>query len=284
MSTRQYLLSKEPSAPIYSERAKLLYVSHTQYSKEWNSSQHTHSCAELFFIIGGSGAFEVQKSQFPVALNDLVVVNSGVPHRETSQTHNPMEYIVLGVEGLEAFADISGYALIHLHADQASIGNCLRLMLLEMRAGQTGCESICQHLLEIILLQLLRRDDFALSSAPSGPKASRECNLVRRYLDNHFKESITLDQLASMVHINKYYLSHAFQKEYNTSPINYLIQRRIEESRFLLSETDHSLSHIAQVLGFSSLSYFSQSFRKAEGISPLEYRKRCRQNAENGPH
>ena len=93
---------------------------------------------------------------------------------------------------------------------------------------------------------------------------------------NHFKENLTLDQLAGLAHINKYYLSHAFRREFNISPISYLISRRIQESRFLLAETDHSLSQIAQILGFSSLSYFSQSFRRQEGISPMEYRRQRR--------
>ena len=52
--------------------------------------------------------------------------------------------------------------------------------------------------------------------------------------------------------------------------------RRIQESRFLLTETDHTLSQIARILGFSSLSYFSQSFRRLEGVSPMEYRRRHR--------
>ena len=76
--------------------------------------------------------------------------------------------------------------------------------------------------------------------------------------------------------MNKYYLVHSFSKEYGVSPINYLIGRRIEESRYLLADTNHSLSQISHMLGFSSPSYFSQSFRKLEGISPMEYRKRQR--------
>ena len=71
-------------------------------------------------------------------------------------------------------------------------------------------------------------------------------------------------------------MAHTFQREFGVSPINYLISRRIEESRFLLRETDHSISQIAQILGFSSLSYFSQSFRRLEGVSPVEYRRRRR--------
>ena len=129
----------------------------------------------------------------------------------------------------------------------------------------------------MILTRLRRREDFVLSESAAGPKSSRECDQVRRYIDNHFKENLTLDQLAGMVHINKYYLSHAFRREFGDSPISYLITRRIQESRFLLVETDHTLSQIAQILGFSSLSYFSQSFRRLEGVSPMEYRKRRRQ-------
>lgn len=100
--------------------------------------------------------------------------------------------------------------------------------------------------------------------------------MVRRYIDNHFKENLSLDQLAQLAHLNKYYLAHSFRREFGVSPINYLMSRRIEESRFLLRETDHPLSLIAQILGFSSLSYFSQCFRRMEGVSPLEYRRRHR--------
>ena len=73
--------------------------------------------------------------------------------------------------------------------------------------------------------------------------------------------------------MNKFYLSHAFKREYGVSPINYMISRRIDESKYLLAETDLSLSQIAQLLGFSSLSYFSQVFHRTQGISPKEYRQ-----------
>lgn len=277
MSTHQYVFSEQAPDPADS-RARLRYVTQAQYSAEWNSTPHTHTCAELFFITGGHGVFQVQQDQYPVALNDLVVVNAGVPHAERSQNGSPMTYIVLGVEGLETLTDISGCALIHLRSDQPGVSACLRLMAQELREGQPGCERICQKLLEIILLELRRRADFSLASAaaPVSPRANRECDQVRRYIDNHFKENLTLDQLAALVHINKYYLSHTFRKEFDTSPINYLISRRIQESCFLLRETDHSLSQIAQILGFSSLSYFSQSFRRLEDISPMEYRKQHR--------
>ena len=105
---------------------------------------------------------------------------------------------------------------------------------------------------------------------------------MRRYIDNHFKEDLKLEQLARLAHINKYYLAHTFRREFGVSPINYLISRRVDESRFLLRETDHSLSLIAQMLGFSSPSYFSQCFRRVEGVSPIEYRRQHRSKGAGG--
>lgn len=275
VSSLRYVLPQEAEeAP--SGRRRLLYISCAQYSEEWNSSLHTHACAELFFITRGHGTFQVRENRFPVAINDLVIVNASVPHTETSSGGRPMEYVVLGVEGLELVTDAEGCALLHMGEEAEMVSSCLRMMTREIREPQAGCAAICQNLLEVIISRLRRRADFALDSAREaigGPRASRECDQVRRYIDNHFKENLTLDQLAEMAHISKYYLSHTFQKEYQTSPISYLLSRRIRESRFLLRETDHTLSQIAQILGFSSLSYFSQSFRRLEGISPIEYRK-----------
>ncbi len=279
VSSHQYILpetDRVPEGDTQRGRSRLRYVSYTHYSQEWTSQLHSHTCAEMFFITGGHGDFLIREDRFPVAVNDMMVVNAGIPHTETSQNGSPMEYVVLGVEGLETIAETNGYAQLHLFSEDA-ISSCLRILIQESREPRTGCDEICQRLLEVILLRLERRDDLALSGAASTtPGSSRECVLVRRYIDNHFKENLTLDQLAGLVHINKYYLSHSFRREFNTSPISYLISRRIQESRFLLGETDHSLSQIAQILGFSSLSYFSQSFRRLEGMSPMEYRKRRR--------
>ena len=85
-----------------------------------------------------------------------------------------------------------------------------------------------------------------------------------------------MDQLAEEGHMNKYYLSHSFKREYGVSPSNYMVSRRIEESKYLLAETDLSLSQISQLLGFSSLSYFSQVFRKTQAVTPMEYRQRVK--------
>lgn len=277
-----YSFPQETPAASPGGGPRMFYITQDQYSEDWNSNLHTHGCAELFFITDGHGRFRTQTEDFPVSMRDVIIINDNVPHTELSQTDSPLEYIVLGVEGVEAMAGTDGYTMLHLHRGWDELMSCLRLMIQEADAAQRGYEQVCGALLSVVLIRLARQDEVALSGKAGGPGTSRECELVRQYIDNHFKESLTLEQLAELAHFNKYYLAHTFRREFGTSPINYLISRRVAESRFLLRETNHTLSLISQMLGFSSLSYFSQCFRRVEGISPMQYRKNCRENVKKG--
>ena len=114
-------------------------------------------------------------------------------------------------------------------------------------------------------------------------RENRECAEIKRYLDTNYREDISLDLLAELAHLNKYYLAHTFQREYGISPITYLNRRRIEESKHMLGNTSYSLAQISELMGFSSPSYFSQCFRKAEGMTPNEYRRQTRQGKRPAP-
>ena len=258
---------------------RLSYIAKDQFSTEWNSELHTHSCAELFFILDGHGYFRTLYEEFPISVQDLLIVNANVPHTEISSMKSPLQYIVLGIVGLEAASSEEGYAMLHIYNGWTELNSCVDLMLQESSKTLPGHEDVCRCLLEVVLIQLGRQQDLSFSGETPGPRASKECEFIRRYIDNHFKEDLTLDHLAELAHLNKYYLSHSFRREFGTSPINYLISRRVDESRFLLRKTDHPLSLIAEILGFSSLSYFSQCFRRVEGVSPTEYRNQNRKKS-----
>lgn len=272
----QYYYGKGASRSFTTKgTAKLVNVASYRYGNDWHSVPHTHTHTELFFIVSGKGQFLIQGQVFPVNPNNLVIINPNILHTEVSLNAQPLEYIVLGINGIELAADESsnGQFCILDHYESLEISSCLRNILREMEQKNAGFQDICQAYMEILILRLMRNTAITTQTEPKLTSGSRQCAAVRRYIDLHFKEPLTLDQLADEAHMSKYYLSHAFKQEFGVSPINYMISRRINESKFLLSETDLSLSQIAQVLGFSSLSYFSQAFRKANNTSPLEFRQ-----------
>lgn len=262
--------------------ARLSYICTAVCDSDWDSTPHSHNCAEIFYITGGKGSFLIEDQTHPVEQDHLVVINSGVPHTEFSDEAQPLEYIVLGVNGLELTANNEQkqfHILSFQHTDSPLL-SYMKEMLREIEEKAWGYDIICQNLLEILLVRAMRSSNYAARVVPSVNKVSKECAAARRYIDSHFKENLSLDQLAAMVHINKYHLVHSFTKAYGTSPINYMLSLRLQESRYLLQSSDHSMSQIAQIVGFSSPCYFSQVFHKAMGMSPREYRNSYRRGVE----
>lgn len=274
MSNNRFDLQKQPEALGSSQ---LLYVTTSRFDTDWHSTLHTHACTELFYCVRGIGEFVIENERRAVGGDDMVIVNANVKHTESSYSSNPLEYIVLGVDGLDfRFGeDSAAFRVINCRDNQEEIRFSLELMLREAQRKEGHYELVCQHLLQVLFIQLMRYHAIDISVLPKQ-RGSQECAAVRRHIDERYYEALTLNDLAEIAHVNKYHLVHAFRKEYGITPINYLIERRIREGKYLLENTDHSLTHISQILGFSSPSYFSQSFRKLTDQSPMEYRKAAR--------
>ena len=276
MSRSHYSMNREQGFTIRGT-AKLLNVASAKYGGDWHCVQHTHNCSELFYVIEGQGQFLIENQTYPVSVNDLVIVNPNVLHTEVSLNASPLKYIVLGIEGLELTASAEGddtsFCIINLKSIKDTVLHHLQNMLSEIETKKPGYDIVCQDLMEILIVLLGRQTNFSTMLTPVSKKTSRLCGSTKRYIDTHYQENITLDQLAEISHVSKYHLAHAFAEEYGISPINYLISKRILEAEHLLKTTDFSLSLISNTTGFSSSSYFTQIFKKHKGMSPTEYRK-----------
>lgn len=280
-NTRHRIDNDKPSA---FGQARLLYVSTSKYEGDWQSLLHSHPFSELFYVVNGQGTFIAEDTEFPVKKNDMVIINPHVRHTEKSLLGAPLDYIVLGIEGLSfAFGKIAAArsgesaqapsgTVSKYNVSKTNVCTCLNLMLEEVSRQEEDYETVCQNLLEVLLISMLRSG--SLSVVPDNSRLlNRECTQIKNYLDANYSETITLDSLAALTHMNKYYLAHTFTKYVGLSPINYLLQKRIQEGKSLLESTSYSIAQISDLLGFSSQSYFSQAFRKATGMTPMQYRK-----------
>ena len=273
MSTERYDLDCQG----FGQDFKLLYISRSRCENDWHSLPHSHSFAELFYIMDGKGFFRVESQQFPVHPGDLVVVNPSVLHTELSFVDNPLEYIVMGIDGAQfQQSDSQERRFFHLSDSESRDGYrfYMETILRESANRQEDYLEVCAGLTQVFLVLLRRLSHRRLSV--SRARSTSECARVKQYMDEHFAEDITLDTLAALSHMNKHYLVHAFNKEVGCSPISYLLARRIVESKHLLENSNESVNQVGLRLGFSSPSYFSQRFKKAVGVTPLEYRRMVR--------
>lgn len=255
---------------------KLLYLASAKYEGEWQNNLHTHHFTEIYYITKGLGEFQIEDKRFPVSEGNLIIVNPHIEHTEFSSKESPLEYISLSIEGMIFEFDKpyknQNYGLYNCDSIKDRINPILQLLLLEAEEEGMNHETSCQNLAEMFVIHVMRMQNLSLH--PSlDTKMSKECGAAKRYIDSNYMENITLDLLAELTHMNKFYLVHSFTKYTGLSPINYLTQKRVQISMEYLASTDYSIAQIASSVGFSSQSYFSQVFRKALGMTPVQYRK-----------
>ena len=133
-------------------------------------------------------------------------------------------------------------------------------------------EVVCKSILTIFITYIIRSKNLLLFTEESKEKLNLECIKIKNYIDSHYSENITLDFLSNISYMNKFHLVHTFTKQIGLSPINYTINKRIQESKNLLTSTSYSIRDIASIVGFSNSSYFSQMFKKIAGMTPKKYR------------
>lgn len=100
------------------------------------------------------------------------------------------------------------------------------------------------------------------------------------YIKEHLRERPSLEKLAGLVSLSKEHLRFLFQKELGLSPMKYVAQLRLQQAQELLLFTSDSMKEIAGRLGFDDQHHFTRAFRRAEGISPSEYRKKYKASVE----
>ena len=263
----------------YIENMKLLYINQCEYESNWLSIPHTHPFTELFYVTRGLGEFQIKDQTFPIKADDLVLVNPHISHTERS-TNTDFEYIVLGIENFIFFDSTEkeelDFSIYNYENYKHEILFYIKTILLEFdNSNNPYAEKTIDYLLKVLILNLLKNTSTNLYLT-SKMDVSKECKTVQKYIKKHFKENISLDTLSDLVFLNKYYLAHAFKKYHKISPIQYQLQLKVKEAKSLLTTTNLGISDISNSLGFSSQSYFSQTFKKETGMTPNQYRKKDR--------
>lgn len=125
----------------------------------------------------------------------------------------------------------------------------------------------------VSLLVMLTQESRVTEEEIGFDRGIRDMTSIKQHLDRNYQEKISLDQLAEMFYVNKFYLTRIFKKQYGVSIVNYLTQVRITHAKQLLRFTDMPIEAVSQECGMSDANYFSRVFRKVEGTSPGEFRK-----------
>lgn len=96
---------------------------------------------------------------------------------------------------------------------------------------------------------------------------------IKHYLDLHFRETITLDQLAAITNRDKFQLSKEFSRYMGVSPIDHHLLNKVTHAKELLRYSSKSIKEIANEVGITNASYFTRLFKSRTGMTPMDYRR-----------
>lgn len=129
---------------------------------------------------------------------------------------------------------------------------------------------------------LLLMEEAAAQTAPP-PVSQERIQLMLTYIHQHFREKLTLDQIAAAAAVSQRECLRCFRSCIQTTPFTYLTDYRLQMAERLLRTTNLSVTEIALETGFSDGAYFSKLFRQARRLSPTQYRKGLRRRAGPEP-
>ena len=146
-----------------------------------------------------------------------------------------------------------------------------------LRDGSTDDRLYVETIAQLIGVHLAR----AHSSRARAPRNAEALDglsraRVRRlldYIEQHLGEDLSLEALAAEVSLSPLYLVRAFRTAVGQSPHQYVVTRRVEQARRLLTTTTLPIAEISLATGFSSQSHLTNWFRRLVGVSPAAYRK-----------
>jgi len=270
---KQEEIFEEPFQP------EILKLVHSYNRPSWILNSHSHpDQIEIIHVAGGKGIYTVSNVPYHAKTGDIIIFNSDVIHSMESDYEDPLDVWSCGLRGFQLKGMPpnnllpDGMSPVFSTVARSSIFQDIYTEIYQQRQDQNlGYYSVCTYLAAVLLL-LIRQLIEEQKRSHLKEKGSFAADVIM-YLDEHFREPITMETLSKIFYMSPSHISHEVTSVFDKSPINYLIDRRIREAQWELVSTKHTLKEIAQNVGYENTNHFCNLFVRRTGMKPAEFRQ-----------
>lgn len=255
---------------------------------EDEADYHCHDHIEVAYVLSGTGKYRIEDEIVDISEGDFIVFNAGVHHQALflKEAEIPTTEFFVGFWQIQFpgypenyFPVPGGGYIIHTKGElRQKLFRICASMEAEKAARRAGRYYMMKSYLMQMLILIVREQ-----SGPepvAGTIAFESVNkkyLVDKlvgYLEVHYNEKISLDQIAENMYLSPFYISKIFKSETGDTPIRHLINIRLEKAKQLL-ETGYggSVQEVAAMVGYDDAYHFSKLFKKRYNITPTQAKK-----------
>jgi AraC-like DNA-binding protein len=280
-----------PNPKYYMEEGKLSIQHMKRKGATAMPRPHSHPLTELYYLADGERVYFVDGQVVTVHKGELIMIAGDEIHATASSEVAEFERILINydpsilppaLQQLDLLQTGRRFRVFSLSLrDQGEVERLLNRILDECRQEKafyaTNCLSMFAEL--IIMLRRAERSDLATSN----PRYSlhNKVSEIATYLREHYRDAVTLEDTAKHFYMSSSYLSRIFHRLTGFHFREYIIHIRVREAQRLLAGSRQKIQEIALAVGFEHLSHFNKTFKKATGLTPLQYRKQTK--AEQTP-
>ena len=263
----------QPHFPIYAS---------TQSGREVLVKNHHHTSAEIMQILEGRIKLLIGTTYRECEKGDIIFIPPSTVHEVITLTEDAS---IRGITFEFSLVDVAGLKLDFSELFHRSQG-LQYIVNYEMEGYENLCRSIdnifsiygnfsasykiqiVSHLL-LIISQLIQIFQLEVSA---HDKSYRKLRSVLAYIETHYADKIQISELSEIIHVCDDRLIRLFKEVSGVTPIEYIMNLRIEASIKLLSSTDLSIADIAERTGFGSATYMTRVFKQKLNTTPGKYR------------
>ncbi|MEC0371278.1 helix-turn-helix transcriptional regulator [Paenibacillus chibensis] len=248
---------------------------------------HWHDEIQFVRMVKGEAVFQINEDKINLRRGEGIFINSGCLHMAEEMNKSGCVYICLNVSPhfvvprelhathVAPYIQATNLPYLHIDSNQAwgktildammNIHDCIQRKPLHFEIDVT------MHL--TCIWKNLIMNCFQLTYDPMEAAKSDRMKQMLGWIDIHYTEKITLDDIARAGQLSRSECCRYFKRMLNTTPLNYVIDYRLQKSLLLLQQDGSNVTEVAYKVGFNSTSYFIERFKKLMNMTPLAFKK-----------
>ena len=240
----------------------------------YNFSGEKHSYWELTYVDKGELLTTIDGVSYHLKQGDLIFYAPMQFHTQSTFEKISSSYLTINFKMNFNHADLLCNKIFSLKRDSYFI---VTKLIEELSNDNLYSNDLSLCYLKELIIQMLRLDNSHFHSKPTTHMQqtyeNELLNDILLYIDNNIYEKISVSTLCEHFCISTSMLHSLFRKNMNNTAKNYINELKLSKSKELIRNSTHTLSEISEMLGFSSIHYFSKKFKSYFNISPTEYSK-----------
>ena len=249
----------------------------------WRYEAHNHSAVEILLTLEGTVTYTVDDTVYQVRKGEVLIIPPDMPHSLSMEEGSSRYLFLFEPDAIMTMRDIKSIAMyfnkpFHLR-DGSEAHVRIRELLLRARDAYEKREMMWNTVCYSCILRIYATlgQQYISGIRPRTDDGMRNMDsevitAVMTYINNHYREELSLEDVAQFAGFSRYYFSRSFKRQTGYSFKDYLCQKRLQVAMDLLIRTNRSMRDVAIDSGFGSVATFNRVFREKKGCTPTQYR------------